>query len=472
MGVGNQSSERGWGRFTELAAYGAPGVALSMFMLPMLVYIPPYYAGELGLDLTAVGAIFFIARLWDGVTDPVIGALSDRTRCRFGRRKIWIACSAPLLAISTHFLFRPPAGAGLLYLGLCLLLTYLLWTMVYIPYLSWGAELADDYDRRNHVSGFREGAFLIGGLIGTALPLVAFGAKAPDVGAVLALMGPVVAALVLVLVPVALVFCQEPGVEPLSKTVRDRPLRTLRKNKPFLRFMAAHMLVMLGYAIYNATSVFLIEHSLELPGQFVTLVPALFLSSMAGLPLVIAMAKVLEKHTTIIVALGINIAGFAYLSLIPAGCWALVFTAFVGMGLISSAFQVLPTSIVADAADFGALKGYGSPLGMYMAAYGMVMKLCMAAGVGVALPLLDLMGFVPSDSASTMMSIDVVRLVGFGAPTILFISAILLLWNFPIDRRRHDVIQRRLKRNLQSSSADGAQDHERDCAELLGRSAG
>ncbi len=77
-----------------LLAYGAPALPAAMLGLPLLVYLPSFYAETIGLGLTSVGAILLLARLWDVVTDPLVGVLSDRTRSRIGRRRPWLAISA------------------------------------------------------------------------------------------------------------------------------------------------------------------------------------------------------------------------------------------------------------------------------------------------------------------------------------------------------------------------------------------
>ena len=69
--------------FGRLLAYGLPGLPLAALLLPLYIFLPAFYADDLGLGFTAVGAILLVARLSDVATDPLIGALSDR---RFDRR--------------------------------------------------------------------------------------------------------------------------------------------------------------------------------------------------------------------------------------------------------------------------------------------------------------------------------------------------------------------------------------------------
>ena len=91
-----------------LLAYAAPKAPLAALYFPVFVYLAPFYAEERGISLETLGIIFIAARLLDAVTDPVMGALSDRWRTRFGRRRLWLAVSAPLVCASVWMAMVPP----------------------------------------------------------------------------------------------------------------------------------------------------------------------------------------------------------------------------------------------------------------------------------------------------------------------------------------------------------------------------
>ncbi len=76
--------------------------------LPVYVYLPTFYAEDLGLGLAAIGGALLLARCFDVVTDPLIGLLSDRFRLRWGRRKPWIVAGAAIAALGLVRLFEPP----------------------------------------------------------------------------------------------------------------------------------------------------------------------------------------------------------------------------------------------------------------------------------------------------------------------------------------------------------------------------
>ena len=109
-----------------LLLYALPSLMTSVAALPMALFVPAFYADELGLPLAAVGAAIAASRLLDVVTDPLIGALSDRVGTRWGRRKPWMIIGTPLFLVAVWHVFVPGEGASttdllgwtaLLYLG-------------------------------------------------------------------------------------------------------------------------------------------------------------------------------------------------------------------------------------------------------------------------------------------------------------------------------------------------------------------
>ena len=154
-----------------LTAYSLPSAPLSMLNMMLIVYMPPFYAAAIGLDLAAVGGVFFLARLWDAFIDPVVGNLSDKTNSKWGRRKPWIALGVPVMLFVFYFFSFPPENTSSTYLLVVAFFFYVASTIVQIPYLSWGAELSRDYHERTRITGYREAATMIGIILATCIPL-------------------------------------------------------------------------------------------------------------------------------------------------------------------------------------------------------------------------------------------------------------------------------------------------------------
>ena len=139
-----------------LAGYALPAFALAALYLPLFTYLTPFYETERGVDLAALGLAWIAIRLFDAVSDPAIGWLSDRTPPAWGRRRVWLAVSVPVIVFATWQAFVPPADAGLGHAVLWLFILTLGWTMAQTPYAAWGAEIATGYHDRSRVTAWRE----------------------------------------------------------------------------------------------------------------------------------------------------------------------------------------------------------------------------------------------------------------------------------------------------------------------------
>ena len=149
----------------QLVLYSLPALASAVAALPIVLFIPAYYADDLGVPLATVGIAIAASRLFDVVTDPLIGGLSDRVHTRFGRRKPWILVGAPLFVVALWNLFVPGDGAGPTHLFVWSALLYLASTMIDLAHRAWGAELSTDYDERSRVTSVREGLATLGQVV-------------------------------------------------------------------------------------------------------------------------------------------------------------------------------------------------------------------------------------------------------------------------------------------------------------------
>ena len=144
--------------------YGAGNFAFALLGLVVAVNLQFFYTDYIGLSAGLVSWSLLLARMFDAVTDPVMGYLSDRSQTRLGRRRPYFLGAALPLGVAFYFLFAPPAVENpaqhqtylLVYLLTTYTLTYLIWTIGAVPYFSLGAELTDDYQERVYVIAVRE----------------------------------------------------------------------------------------------------------------------------------------------------------------------------------------------------------------------------------------------------------------------------------------------------------------------------
>ena len=155
--------------FGTTIAYGMPGLGAGYMYLLMSLYVMKFSTDVLLIAPAVMGVIFSISRIWDAVSDPIAGYLSDRTTFKFGRRRTWMLLS--FIPISFGFLavFSPPEsmqGQSLdLWMMIAILSFYSAITLFNVPHMALGAELSEDYHERTRLFGVRHIGFTVGSIL-------------------------------------------------------------------------------------------------------------------------------------------------------------------------------------------------------------------------------------------------------------------------------------------------------------------
>jgi glycoside/pentoside/hexuronide:cation symporter, GPH family len=441
-------------------AYALPALPLAMLVLPVYIYVPAYYADTLGLGFGGVGLVLLLARLWDMVTDPAIGWLSDRA----GGRKRWVIAGLPLTMIAAWLLLMPPLGVGLAYLLAAAVALYLGWTMMMVPLNAWGAELASDYDTRTRIAGWREALALVGTVLAMAMPEIANRVMAStDQVGTLAL--PVLAVAIMLLLPLAVVFMAVlvPDVRPSpAPSARPNGLRTANAlvtvwhNRPFRRLITAYFLNGVANGLPATLFLLFVEHRIGRPDAAGWLLLTYFFCGLAAVPVWMHLAKRFEKHHIWCVAMLATCAAFAAAPFLPVGqAWPFaVMSALTGLAL--GADLALPPAMQADVIDVDRLQTGRERAGFYMALWGMSTKMALALAVGIAFPLLALAGFaaVPSPVAEAAQGLWALTGLYAVAPILFKLAAVALMWRYPLTRLEQGRLRDALAHNRERIGQD------------------
>ncbi len=412
-----------------MAAYGAPAIALSVLALPLYIIVPTFYADQLGLSLASIGAVLLAIRLLDAFCDPFFGWMSDRFLSVLGRRRGFFLLSLPLSAFATFMLFWPPVNAGIVYLGLWAGLASIGYTWTILPYTAWGAELATDYSDRLRVTGWREGAGLVGTLIAIAAPF-SIGLDSAIGFHGLAAVG----LFVLIALPVAGIIAIRMVPEPENPSVRllgpVEGIVYFARNRPFLRLIAAFLLNGFANAIPATLFLYFVSDRLGEPELRGPLLFLYFLAAIAGVPIAVTMAHRFGKHRTWCAAMALACVIFFFAGFLGNGD-ALAFAIICGLtGLLLGFDLALPPAIQADVIDLDTVNSGEQRSGIYFAAWSLATKVALALGVGVVFPILAWAGF--NASASPVFALDTLSVLYAWLPIIPKTAAILLMWNFPL----------------------------------------
>lgn len=428
----------------QLALFAVPAIPIAALGMPLVVYLPPFYAEDLGLGLSMVGAVFMITRLWDILTDAVLGSVTDAVRTRFGRRRPWIVAAVPIVVLAVWRLFLPPDDAGLVHLFAWLVVLYVGWTMLTISHMAWGAELSDDYHVRSRLQGWRQGALVLGMVTVLALPAIVEqrfgGGGEARVGA----MGWFIIVLLPITVALSVGFL---GERPVRDTATERAsslaaYRLALKNRLVWRLLGADLLAGIGPGVTAALYVFFVEHAMRLRDYTSSLLLTYFVAGLVSVPIWVRLSYRFGKHRTFAAAMLYMAVALPGVFLIEPGSFWAVAVANVIYGLGFGAAPVLLRSITADITDDDALRSGTQRAGLFYSLLAMTNKLGFAVAVGIAYPALDAVGFDP-DAENTLAAITGLKTVFVTVPVTCFLLAAAVMWRFPLDERAQAELRRK-----------------------------
>jgi Na+/melibiose symporter-like transporter len=435
-------------RQKEILFYGLPGLPLAFLGLPLVVFLPPIYAEEFALGLTAVGLILMLSRIWDLCSDPIAGYLGDRVLTKPGRRRVMIYSGAPLLLISCYMLFIPSEPPNGLYLLVWSAMLYTGWSWVVIPYNAWGAELSNDYTRRSHITSVREIFVLIGTLTVVSIP---FFLKLSQDSQLLGIIG---------LVFICLFIATMPGlmlVPDLTSTVRRTGFfsgyELMANNQPLKRLILAYLSNGIANAIPASLFLLYVEHVLQADESRWLLLGIYFASGVMGLLIWLPLAKYVEKHIAWSLSMLFSCSIFIWVPFLSEGDFYLFALICLLTGLTLGLDMSLPSAIQADVIDIDRAGGGGERAGLFFGLWGMATKLSLALAIGFVYPLIQISGFdpaMPTPSGTTVLAIS------YGLLPIPFkLFSAWLVWRFPLDSHQVSKIQRRETGDLSTENIRG-----------------
>ncbi len=414
----------------QLLAYGLPGLPLAILLLPLFVILPTYYADDLGLGLATVGGVLFFARIWDVVSDPLVGYLSDRTRSRWGQRRPWLVAGAPLAMIGTWALFHPPAGVGGVYLLTATLVLYLGGTMIMLPYTAWAAELSSDRHERSRIAAAREVAIVIGTLAAIALP-AGLGLSRVEI-----VDGTAWALVILIPLAVAAAVTLLPDPQPASVPGRGnlRGLVGMFRNRPFRLLVSAYFVNGVAYGLPATLFLLYVEHVIGRPDWAWILLIIYFAGAIAGLPAWLFLSRRIGKRRTWIASMAMATLGFWPAVLLGDGDLGWFIAICVVTGLPLGAELVMPPSMQADVVERDARETGARRTATMFGIWGIATKVPLAVGVGIAFPLLALAGFDAAAESNPAASLFVLAALYGLLPVAFKLVAIAVIWRFPEER--------------------------------------
>jgi len=446
----------------KLFFYGLTDLPIAMSLFPVAVFIPRFYASDMGVPLAVIGTILFLVRWTDVVTDPLMGYISDHTNSRFGRRKLWIGLATPLMMLAVFQLFMPNQGQvwlrpvysvlvddvhmNWLHLGLWSFMLSVAITMMLIPYYAWGSELSTDYHERSKVTGSRAVFNSLGSLSAQLIPALAlliFGIGGSSV--VLQLVGLTMLILMPLCVSLTLFNVAEQPYQPRQQVRIMEGLRLMAANGPFKRLVLAFMIGSLGLNVTTPLYLFFIADVLNAEDKAIYMLSFFYAASILAVPFWVALSKRIGKHRAYLISFFmLAFAHPCYLLLGPGDFWWML-PMTLTTGFAAGGFsQTLPNSMKADVIDLDTLETGENRAALFFSAWSFAQKATASFGGAIALFGLSLVGFEAGveNGSDELFGL---RFLFSTFPSLFFLAGAAIVWNYPITEARHAEIRAELE---------------------------
>ena len=374
----------------QAARYGLLGLPLAFVALPLYVHLPHVYASRYGVPLATLGGVLLLARLFDAVTDPWLGRWGDHLQARSALPLLRTAAgAAALMLLGMALLFFPPwadpANTGPLLA--VLMLTCLAYSLVAIAHQSWGARLGGDEAQRTRIVAWREGAGLLGVVLASVLPAW--------LG-----WGPWLSVFALGLLVGVAAWWQGPRPTP---NPHPSPLPAAQGTRaellhpwghaPFRQLMAVFVLSGMASAVPATLVLFFIQDRLEAAAYEPLFLASYFLAAALSMPLWTRAVARWGLARSWLLGMLLSVGVFAWAATLGAGDTLGFGAVCVLSGLALGSDLALPSALLAGTiAERG---DRGTREGAYFGWWNLAAKLNLALAAGLALPLLEVLGYQP-----------------------------------------------------------------------------
>lgn len=427
---------------------------MALLIPPFPALMAAFYAKYTAATVGGIAFTLLLARLVDAIVDPSIGYATDHTHSRYGGRKPWVVIGTGVALLSFFVLFMPLADSGDARFFFGMLLYYVALASLDIPMKAWLGEITTDYQERSRLAAYFTTAILVGGLLFMMLPEVL---SLPAVGyaktsnldremiATIGIMGmillPLFVGIALAIVPQGL------GTAIKEKHSLGQMLRVLKGNRPFWGFLAADGLTQIGYGAFYAVLFVALDTYYRLGDQIPIFLISVTAAQILSVPAVTWITGHLGKHRTWAWAWVLHVILLPIVALFEPG--KVNFPLFTLYACVLSALgtpqMMLPMSMINDIADYDCLKSRERRAGIYFSIRMLVYKATFALGSAAGFMMLSLYAYNPKISTNTPEAAFGMLVALVGIPNLCFLATSLLLFKYPLDKRRYAIIRKRLE---------------------------
>jgi len=381
----------------EMVGYAFGNMAQNIIYLMISVYLLYFYTDVFGITAAAAGTLFLAARMFDGLNDPIMGFIADRTKSKMGRFRPYILFGMIPLAAATVLLFSAPdlSDTGkLFYAYITYFLQGIFFTIVLIPYFAMPAAMTQDSKERSKISVLNILLSTIAAILVSVVvkPIVALFPTEK--------MGYQMTTIFFMVISIiAFYVCFRSTKERImprsnqKNSFRDS-YKVILKNAPLLMISISYIFFSIQYTMRMQAVTYYAKYNLGNDALTPIILGVAILFSLTGTALSLPMMNKFGKKATYLIGAGAGaVLNFA-LYFVPPENFTLLLV-LLGLGQMALATPLSATwSMAPDAVDYGEWKMGIRAEGVSFGAFSFVQKLASALAGSLAGVILTVAGYV------------------------------------------------------------------------------
>ena len=435
----------------ERVSYGLGDFGCNIIYTAMSAFLLFYYTDYAGVSAFAVGAIMMISRVFDGISDLIMGVIVDRTKSRFGKARPWLLRMCVPFAIAGVLLFSVPSTWSdtpkLIYVFITYnLVSTVIYTAINVPYSALNALMTQDPYERSVLSIFRNLLATAGTLtINTfTLPLVEFFGDNPAAWTKTFMVFGVVAIIAFM---INFLGTKERVVsvsDMQNGEHKDVPfiagVKALFVNKYWILMTLMLALFFLMYAINGGSTVYYAKDILGDKDLVATINGIFNVVQILGMFFIAMLVKKYGKRNIFALGLVLDIVGILFLHYLHSEMWMIVVSSLI-RGIGNACGGATMWAMVSDTIDYGERKtGYRTE-GLVNSACSFGWKIGNGLGSALLGLILEIGGYVGTAAVQSAEALEAIEFSFIWVPVMVYVSGLVIMYFFKLDKEFPQIIK-------------------------------
>lgn len=430
--------------------YGVGDIGSNIFIVSSGFFLLFFLTDVVKIEPAVAGLILLFPKLWDVVSDPIMGGISDVTRSRWGRRRPYLLFGAIPFGISFFLMFHAPGYESAIargaHVGLMFALGCTFFTIINIPYSSMVAEMSDDYNERMSITSFRMIGSTVGVLLagGLAMPLVKLGGEG---AAGFRFMGIIFGVAIAAICLICFWGTRNATMLPPKNTHHPmkEQIRIAFKNYPFIMLIASYALQSTGIGVLMAGLIYYIKHVMLLPETAMgVMFPILFGAAIISIPVWVKIGVKLGKIRAYRIGLTIIIVMLASTFFTKSSQLTLFYVQLFFLGIGFSSFQLFPFSMLPDTIEYDEMKSGLRREGIFSGVWASGQKLAYSVGPGIVGFALSLSGFIAGETQPASVALGI-RIIFCLFPALALLLSFIPFSRYDLTAEKFEEIKRSIR---------------------------